>query len=122
MDREIADQIASELTTAIRNGDVDSVHRIVRENPEWPPWKHWLGHPHDIATYSGFPVFKAFVEHFPETKDWNCNHLGNLVGIAAMTGDVPLLKYALEDLGHKANEGRHFYAPVPQPCFVISVS
>ena len=122
MDRETANQVERELTAAIRNEDVDSIHRIVRENPEWPPSNQWLGHPHDTATYSGFPVFNAFVEHFPETKDWNCNHIGNLVGIAATAGDVQLLKYALEELGHKANEGRYFYTPVFQHCFVTWAS
>jgi hypothetical protein len=118
MKQEDAQRISNELTAAIRNGDVDGIHRIIRDNPEWPPYNHWLAHPHNTATYSGFPVFRAFVEHFPETEDWDCNHLGNLVGIAAVNGDIPLLKYALEDLGHKANEGRYGYRSVTQSHFV----
>jgi hypothetical protein len=80
MNQESAQRISNELDAAIRNGDVDGIHRIIRDNPNWPPY--------------------------------------NLVGIAAINGDIPLLKYTLEDLGHKANEGRYGYRPVTQSHFV----
>jgi hypothetical protein len=96
---------------AIVSGNVDEFQRVAKEHPEWPDNNGGLGYLHDISL-DGVHMFKAFVEHFPQTKDWDCGHAGNPVGIAAFNNNIPLLKYVLEDLGHKANEGCFFYRPV----------
>lgn len=38
--------------------------------------------------------------------------MGNVVGISAAEGDVELLRFCLEELGHRAGEGRWMYIPV----------
>ena len=111
MDQTIAYRVKCQITEAIQSGDVDEFQRLVKEYPEWPDTDDRLGYPHDLSVDS-LQTFKAFVERFPQTKDWDCGHTGNPVGIAAIRGDIPLLKYLLEDLGHKANEGRFCYSPV----------
>ncbi|XP_014552132.1 hypothetical protein COCVIDRAFT_30439 [Bipolaris victoriae FI3] len=112
MDLTTAEKIYSQIVAAIKNKDIEEFDRVVQDNPTWPPQEHWLGHPHDAASRSGLPMFKAFLKHFPQTKDWDCGETGDVVGAAAMTGDIPVLKYCLEELGHNANEGRIFFSPV----------
>jgi hypothetical protein len=114
MDPAISSQVYSQIVDAIKRKDLDEFHRVAKEYPEWPENDGCLGYPHGISTDS-LETFKAFVERFPQTKDWDCGHTGNPVGIAAIRGDVPLLKYLLEDLGHKANAGEAFFRPVSQP-------
>ncbi|KAG9194952.1 hypothetical protein G6011_00072 [Alternaria panax] len=99
------------IISAIHGKDVAELTRILRANPDWPPNQRYLAYPHDLAASSGLAVFKSFVEHFPQTQDWDCNHAGNLVGISATLGDVALLRYCLEDLGHGADEGRWLSVP-----------
>ncbi|KAH8623070.1 hypothetical protein IG631_22227 [Alternaria alternata] len=99
------------IISAILNKNDAELTRILRSNPDWPPDERHLAHPHDMAAISGLPVFKTFVEHFPQTKHWDCNHAGNLVGIAAAQGDVALLRFCLEELGHEADDGRWIYIP-----------
>jgi hypothetical protein len=114
MDSTFSSQVYSRIVDAIKRKDLDEFHRVAKEYPEWPEDDGCLGYPHDISTDS-LETFKAFVERFPQTKDWDCGHTGNPVGIAAIRGDVPLLKYLLEDLSHKANAGEAFFRPVLQP-------
>jgi hypothetical protein len=111
MDQTTAERVKRQISKAIQCGNVDEFQSLVKEYPEWPDIEDRLGYPHDLSVDS-LQTFKAFVEHFPQTKDWDCGHVGNPIGIAAMRGDIPLLKYLLEDLGHKANNGRFFYSPV----------
>ena len=103
--------IDDSIISAILNKNDAELTRILRSNPDWPPNERDLAYPHDKAAISGLPVFKAFVEHFPQTKHWDCNHTGNLVGIAALYGDVALLRFCLEELGHEADEGRWLSVP-----------
>jgi hypothetical protein len=110
MDSFTHEKVRCRINDAIKNKTIDEFHRLVDEYPEWPRSDRNLSYPHDISTDS-FETFKAFVEHFTQTKDWDCGEIGNPVGLAAMRGDLPLLKYLLEDLGHKANEGRFFFSP-----------
>jgi hypothetical protein len=117
MDRATEDRIQSQVSEAIKRGDVDEFRSLVREYPEWPSTDDALSYPHDISVNS-LQTFKAFVERFPQTKDWDCGHAGNPVGLAAVMGNVPLLGYLLDDLGHKANEGSFCYSPVRWSCFV----
>lgn len=112
MDNETARRISGELTAAIEAKDSEQFQRILQEHPEFPPAEHWLAPVHSSAVKSGLQTFKAFVEHFPQSKDWDLGHLGNPVGLAAMEGDVSYLKFLLEELGLKANEGRIMYTPV----------
>jgi hypothetical protein len=116
MDLAIAEKIYNEIVEAIKSKDIKAFERLVQDNPEWPPHEHWLGYPHDVAAYSGLDMFKAFVKHFPQTKDWDCGERGDVVGSSAMAGDIPVLKYCLEELGHKANEGRVLFTPVSCLC------
>ncbi|CAI9631170.1 unnamed protein product [Alternaria burnsii] len=99
------------IISAILNKNDAELTRILRSNPDWPPDERHLAYPHDKAAISGLPVFKTFVEHFPQTEHWDCNHAGNMVGIAATQGDVALLRFCLEELGHEADEGRWIYIP-----------
>ncbi|CAN9402043.1 unnamed protein product [Alternaria alternata] len=99
------------IISAILNKNDAELTRILRSNPDWPPNERQLAYPHDKAAISGLPVFKTFVEYFPQTKYWDCNHAGNLVGIAAAQGDVALLRFCLEELGHEADDGRWIYIP-----------
>ncbi|KAF2850610.1 hypothetical protein T440DRAFT_468568 [Plenodomus tracheiphilus IPT5] len=110
MDRAATLRIQNEIVETLAKRDIDQFEKILQANPEWPTAQSWLGKPHDRAIES-FETFKAFVEAFPQTKDWDCGHTGNPVGIAAVRGDVPLLKYLLEDLGHCANAGCFCYSP-----------
>lgn len=112
MDHATAQSIQNEIVKAIKNEDVEEFERLVTNNPDWPPSEHWLGYPHDVASTSGLPIFKAYLKHFPQTKDWDCGERGDVVGIAAMAGDIPVLRYCLDELGHKANEGRILFSPV----------
>jgi hypothetical protein len=114
MDPTISSQVYSRIEDAIKRKDLDEFHRVTKEYPQWPENDSCLGYLHDISTDS-LETFKAFVERFPQTKDWDCGHMGNPVGIAAIRGDISLLKYLLEDLGHKANAGEAFFRPVLQP-------
>lgn len=99
------------IISAILNKNDAALTRILRSNPDWPPNERQLAYPHDKAAISGLPVFKTFVEHFPQTKHWDRSHTGNLVGIAAAYGDVALLRFCLEELGHEADEGRWLSIP-----------
>ena len=112
MDDESARRIQGDLTTAIQTGDVDQFRCVLREHAEFPPAEHWLAPVHDAAARSSLPMFKTFLERFPQAKDWDLGHLGNPVGFAAAKGDVPYLKFLLEDLGLGANAGRVTYTPV----------
>jgi hypothetical protein len=114
MDDESARQIQGELTTAIQTGDADQFRRLLREHTEFPPADHWLAPVHDAAARSSLEMFKIFIERFPQAKDWDLGHLGNPVGLAAAQGDVPFLRFLLDDLGLVANEGRMMYTPVTQ--------
>jgi hypothetical protein len=114
MDPTISFQVYSRIVDAIKRKDLDEFHCVAKEYLERPENDGCLGYPHDISTDS-LETFKAFVERFPQTKVWDCGHTGNPVGIAAIRGDVPLLKYLLKDLGHKANAGEAFFRPVLQP-------
>jgi hypothetical protein len=87
---------------------------VVKEYPEWPETDGCLGLPARHLNGS-LETFKAFVERLPQTKDWDYGHMGNPVGIAAIRRDVPLLKYLLEYLDHKANAGEAFFRPVSKP-------
>jgi hypothetical protein len=113
MDPEIESRICSQIKEAVQRSDVYEFQCIVKEYPDWPSDNCSLNYPHDISVDS-LEMFKAFVERFPQTKDWDCGHSGNPVGLAAVTGNIPLLKFVLEDLGHKANVGRFGYSPVRQ--------
>lgn len=114
MDPTKSSQVYSQVVDAIKRKDLGEFHRVATEYPEWPVNDGCLGYAHDISTDS-LETFKAFVEQFPQTQDWDCGHIGIPVGIAAIRGNVPLLKYLLEDLGHKANAGEAFFRPVLQP-------
>lgn len=116
MDHADDQSVYNEITKAIKSKDMEEFERLIRDNPEWSPQKSWLGYPHDVASSSGLAMFKAYLKHFPQTKNWDCGERGDVVGISAMAGDVPVLKYCLEELGHNANEGRILYFPVSSPC------
>ncbi|KAH8709977.1 hypothetical protein GQ44DRAFT_714896 [Phaeosphaeriaceae sp. PMI808] len=111
MDSITHEKVSYQINEAIKNKNVEEFHRLVDSYPEWPTSDYNLSYPHDISTGS-FETFKAFVERFPQTKHWDCGEIGNPVGLAAIRGDIPLLKYLLEDLKHKANEGRFFFSPI----------
>ncbi|KAH8702688.1 hypothetical protein GQ44DRAFT_778524 [Phaeosphaeriaceae sp. PMI808] len=111
MDSETTVQVQLQIVEAVTSGDVEGFKRLIERCPDWPDNDYVLGYPHDMSVDS-FEMFKAFVERFPQTKDWHCGHMGNPVGLAAVKGDIPFLKYLIEELGHKANEGRFLYIPV----------
>jgi hypothetical protein len=49
MDRATEDRIQSQVSEAIKRGDVDEFRSLVREYPEWPSTDNALSYPHDIS-------------------------------------------------------------------------
>jgi hypothetical protein len=49
MDRETEDRIWSQISEAIRCGDVYEFQRLVKEYPEWPSSNNALSYPHDLS-------------------------------------------------------------------------
>lgn len=111
MDPATSDRIRIQIVQAILSRNVARFHRIVDGNPFYPDDDSSLCYAHEMSVNS-LEMFRAFVERFPQTKHWDFGPTGNVVGIAALLGNVVLLKYAIEELGHKASEGRVKYSPV----------
>lgn len=107
MDIKTAEQVHKRLTAAAWAGDAALMQKLLDQHPEFPPpsGSRWLCSVHDAAAYSGFDTFKVLVTRFPKTKTWDVDHTGNHVGMAAAAGDVPFLKFLLEELELNANEG-----------------
>jgi hypothetical protein len=112
MDNERAKKAREELIAAIEASDADQLHHLFQQYPNFPPADYWLSPVHTVAARAGLSMFRILVERFPQTKDWDLGHLGDPVGFAASQGDVPFLKFLLEDLGVKANTGRFMKSPV----------
>ena len=111
MDPDLERSISSQINAAVETHNVAEFKRVVQQYPEWPTNQWRLDTPFRTAACH-LGTFKAFVERFPQTKGWACGHAGNPVGLAAISGDVELLRGLLEDVGLRANEGWFFYRPV----------
>lgn len=111
MDNAAAKRVQTELMAAIRTGNADEFKRLLQQNPAFPPAETWLVPVHTAAATSGLQMFRIFVGHYPQTKSWDLGHLGNPVGLAAAQGDMPYLRFLLDDLGLSASQGRMMRFP-----------
>lgn len=113
MDPIAREKLNAQLEDALQNKDIATFHRLLDAQTDLDENVN-LHTLHRVATYNGVDTFRAVVERFPECKDYEFGHTGNAVGIATMSGDIELLKYLLDEVGHRANAGCWCYRPVRQ--------
>ncbi|KAK2880089.1 hypothetical protein FQN49_000567 [Arthroderma sp. PD_2] len=124
MDEAEVKAIYAEMEQAAELGQADKLQLLFDKYPnflgEGSEGHGGLGAIHMCATLGGLETFKVFIECYPQTKDWGLGHLGNTLGSAILRNDIPFVKYLLDEMGMKVNEGCIMNRPVIQLDLPIS--
>ncbi|KAF2222757.1 hypothetical protein BDZ85DRAFT_282800 [Elsinoe ampelina] len=104
------------LYSAARGGQVDMLEWLLDEHPEYPKREYDLT-PLHYAIFSdnqnAFQVYKALIRRFPALKEWDLGHMGDPLGVVAVSNDVPFATFLLEN-GADATRAHYLKFPVRQ--------